>query len=315
MTAAPAPFHADVTEAPEGGRVLWRRSFDGVRLRIGFWHGPEAAKGTVFLFTGRTEYIEKYGPAAGEFLRRGYAFITGDWRGQGLSDRPMTDPGVGHVAAFRDYQRDVLELVGAAREAGLPQPWYLLSHSMGGAIALRAVSEGMPVRALAFSAPMWGIHLGPFLAPVARFISTAARWGGQGHRYAPMTGPVTYVLEAEGESNLLTSDPQMWGWMQRQLSRHPDLALGGPSLHWLHEALAECRIIQSSKHLPALPCYVAMGSDEKIVDPPSVRALAGRWPGARLDIYRGARHEIMMEVPGMRRRFYDAVAAHFDAAG
>jgi lysophospholipase len=62
---------------------------------------------------------------------------------------------------------------------------------------------------------------------------------------------------------------------------------------------------------PACPVFCAVGSDERIVDSDDIRALAARWPGARLDLIEGARHEVMMERPGIRGRFFDAAATLF----
>ena len=56
-----APFFADLADGPPGGRAVWLRTEDGVRIRVGLWRGGE--KGTVVLLPGRTEYIEKYGRA------------------------------------------------------------------------------------------------------------------------------------------------------------------------------------------------------------------------------------------------------------
>jgi len=57
-----APFFADIDDGPEGGAAWWLTADDGLRIRLGVW-SKEAAKGTVLLFPGRTEYIEKYGRA------------------------------------------------------------------------------------------------------------------------------------------------------------------------------------------------------------------------------------------------------------
>ena len=62
----PAPFHADLADGPPGGRAVWLRTADEVRIRAGLWRGGD--KGTVFLLPGRTEYIEKYGRAAGDLV-------------------------------------------------------------------------------------------------------------------------------------------------------------------------------------------------------------------------------------------------------
>lgn len=104
----------------------------------------------MLLFPGRTEYVEKYGPAAGELAARGYATLTVDWRGQGLADRPLKDANTGHVARFSDYQKDIAALLDHAVREKLPKPWFLLTHSMGGAIGLRALYNALPVKAVAF---------------------------------------------------------------------------------------------------------------------------------------------------------------------
>ncbi|HQY43661.1 MAG TPA: alpha/beta hydrolase [Paracoccaceae bacterium] len=310
MTEA-APFYADIAEAPGGHVARWLKTQDGVRIRVAFWR--QGAKGTVLLFPGRTEYIEKYGPAAGEFARRGFAMVTLDWRGQGLADRFLPDRMTGHIGQFRAYQIDVAAAVALARSEGLPEPYFLVAHSMGGAIGLRALCEGLPVRAAAFSAPMWGIHMHPALRPAAWVVSTLSRPLGQSHLYAPGTTSQTYVLEAPFTDNVLTRDAGMYEFMRRQVRAHPDLSLGGPSLHWLNEALRDC--LDLRRHtLPALPCYTALGTLERVVDPAPVRERMARWPQGQLDLISGAEHEVMMEAPAIRARFYDRSAALFDAA-
>lgn len=166
MSLSAAPLFTDVHPAPLDGMAFWATAADGVRIRLGVWQ-PNTAKGTVLLFPGRTEYIEKYAPSAGDLAKRGFATIAVDWRGQGLADRLLDNGRMGHVDAFSDYQRDVNAVVAAARELGLPEPFFLLGHSMGGCIGLRALYEGLPVRAAAFSGPMWGIRISAHLRPVA----------------------------------------------------------------------------------------------------------------------------------------------------
>ncbi len=60
------------------------------------------------VLTGRAEFIEKYSTEiVGELLARGYAVAAMDWRGQGLSDRPLADRGKGHIDNFTTYMADV----------------------------------------------------------------------------------------------------------------------------------------------------------------------------------------------------------------
>ncbi len=305
-----APFFAEVADGPDGGAAWWLTASDGVRVRMGAWM-PEDARGTVLFFPGRTEYVEKYGRAAADMAARGYASVAVDWRGQGLADRPLPDRSSGHVNDFTEYQLDVHAVLAAADALSLPKPFHLAGHSMGGAIGLRAVVEGAPFETAAFSAPMWGIIIKPFMRPFARAVTGAAGNFGFGHKYAPGTEAQTYVLAEPFEGNKLTRDRDMYDYMQRQLRAHPELALGGPSLTWVHEALKELRALRAMP-LPKIPGYCAVGGAERIVDANEMRAVMARWQGGVFETYPGSEHEILMETPEIRARFFDAITAMFD---
>ena len=278
-----------------------------MRLRAALWPARGDARGTVLLFPGRTEFCEKYGQVAGALTAAGHAVLAIDWRGQGLSDRLHADPGLGHVAGFADYQLDVAALTDHARALGLPRPWTLLAHSMGGTIGLAALHEGLGVARAAFSAPMWGIGMTARLRPVAWAVSWAARRAGQGARYAPGRGPAA-AETLLFETNPLTTDRDRYDWMTWQTDAHPQLALGGPSLGWLIEALSETRRLRALPP-PDVPALVGVGTEESIVDVAAIQALARDWPGADLRTYEGARHELMMEAPELRDAFLADTAA------
>jgi lysophospholipase len=266
----------------------------------------------VLLFPGRTEFAEKYGRAAIDLAARGYGTLTIDWRGQGLSDHLAADTMSGHVADFADYQADVAALLEVANAFDAPRPWHLLAHSMGGAIGLRAAMGGLPVATCAFSAPMWGIRMKAALRPLAWSLGWGSRHVGLGHLYAPSTSSASYVLDEPFETNDLTRDADMHTHMVAQLAAHPELALGGPSLHWLLEALRECRRLHALPS-PALPCLTFVGTEEAIVDTSRIDARMARWPGARLERIPGARHEAMMDTPQTRTKVWDMLADFWSA--
>ena len=308
-----APLFAEVADGPEDGCAVWLDAADGVRIRAAAW-SRDAQGGTVLLFPGRTEYIEKYGRAARHFAARGLATLAVDWRGQGLADRLTGDTMSGHVAYFRDYQHDVAAVTAAAESLGLPRPWHLLAHSMGGCIGLRAVIEGLDVRSAVFSAPMWGIRMAAGLRPVAWSLAWGLRRMGMGHVYAPSTSGAHYVLSEPFETNKLTNDRGMWDHMARQLAAHPELGIGGPSLRWLHEALREMRAL-SREPSPALPCLTLLGSDEAIVEVPPIVERMARWPGGRLETVRGGRHETLMDTPETQARLFGLICDFYAGAG
>lgn len=311
MTAPPAPLYNDLAEGPADARGVWLRAQDGTRIRAGLWNAG-AARGTVVLLPGRTEYVEKYGRTATDLAAAGFATLTLDWRGQGMADRALPDRMVGHVAGFAEFQDDLDTLLTFARSAGLPEPFYLMAHSMGGCIGLRALLRGLPFQAVAFSAPMWGILISAWARPLANTLSVASRYLRFDHLYAPGTGPKTYVTEVPFTGNTLTTDADMWDYMRRQALAHPDLSLGGPSFGWLRAALAECSALALLPS-PATPCLCALGLQERIVDTRPIHQRMRAWPKGRLKLVPGAEHEVLMERPALRQDFLAEATALFTA--
>lgn len=310
----PAPFFADLAQGPDGGQACWLTATDGVRLRAGIWpwQGDGPCKGTVLILCGRTEYAEKYGRTAGDLAQRGFATLAIDWRGQGLADRLLPDPGKGHVDRFSDYQLDLHAVIDAARACRMPEPFYMIAHSMGGCIGLRALMEGVDVRAAVFSAPMWDIEMAGVMRAVAWAIGNAATLCGCDTGYAPGTTRESIVNTTPFPGNKLTTDRDMWDYMHAQTVAHPEMALGGPSVRWVHEALTECAAL-ARLPAPDVPAICFLGGHERIVAPGAIRTRMAGWTNGTLDIIDGAEHEIMMERPSTRQRFFDATAALFEA--
>jgi lysophospholipase len=310
VTLTTAPLFHDVADGPDGGAAYWLLCADGVRIRVAVWGAETAKHGTVLLFPGRTEYIEKYGRTAAEFARRGYATLVIDWRGQGLSDRLLKDEMLGHVGDFQDYQLDVQAVLAFARKLELPTPHTLFAHSMGGCIGLRALIDGLPVTSAVFSGPMWGIALTTSKRSLGWTASTVAHTFGFGNMLAPGMLRETYVLANPFENNMLTTDLEMFEYMKQQVSAHPELALGGPTLSWLNKALRECRALRAHP-TPNVPCITYVGTNERIVDIPTIHDRMSRWPNGELVIIERGEHEIIMEGPAARTRVFDEACALF----
>jgi lysophospholipase len=104
--------------------------------------------------------------------------------------------------------------------------------------------------------------------------------------------PTTLAISFEG--NALTSDEATFGWCVEQITAHPELALGGPSMQWTRAALEEMARLYIAP-LPNLPVLVFLGSDENVVSAGMIRRqVAQMAQGALMDLP-GARHEIFME--------------------
>ena len=306
----PAPYRADLAEGPDDVEAVWVTASDDARLRVAVWRSS-GGKGTILLFPGRTEYIEKYGRVARELTSAGYTVASIDWRGQGFSDRLADDRLLGHVLLFGDYQRDVAALLQVVHRLAAPAPFHLLAHSMGGAIGLRALIEGLPVPHAVFAAPMWGILMTPRQRRMAAILPTLARLARQHTRYTPGSRPIVYDPALGFSENPLTGDPDHFAYLSRQLQGEEQFLLSGPSLHWLGEALAECRRLHALPR-PGLPVLTRVGTEETIVSLPDIERMHDGWGEAGLRIVQGARHELMMETPDIRTPFLEETLAFFE---
>lgn len=313
MALEPAPFRQLPGDPLRPAKAFWTRADDGVALRIAHWTTDAQGRGSVLLFPGRTEYVEKYARIAAALTREGWHVLAIDWRGQGLSDRLHPNRRLGHVGQFRDYQRDVAAMLAAATGTGLPRPWHLLAHSMGGCIGLGALQDGLPIASAVFSAPMWGINLRQMPHGVAVGLAYLAGRLGRGARPAPGSGSLgTYVLNESFNANLLTEDADEWSHMLREAAAWPDMMLGGASFDWVGKALNECLRL-SRLPSPDLPAIAALGSQERIVLPQAIRDRMARWPRGTLLELEGARHEVMMCRPDRRQAFLSAAMRLFAA--
>jgi lysophospholipase len=306
-SAQNAPYFHDVAEGPDGVTSYWVRATDGTRLRMVHW--PGGTKGTVLLFPGRTEYCEKYARLAADMQAAGYGMAAFDWRGQGLADRPTHRADMGHVASFDEYRADVAAFVSALAGLDAPKPWFLIGHSMGGAIGLRALYDGLPVQAATFSAPMWDIAMRPAIKALSGVLLAVTAAMGLGKSFAASTGPYT---EMGFDDNPLTTDRAQFAYMARQLDQYPDLRLGGPSNMWVRAALQETAALMALA-APDMPTLTLIASREKIVVNAVIEKRMASWPKGRLITIDGAEHELLFEAPARRQAALDAILAHFDA--
>src|SRR5260370_2770811 len=192
--------------APEDGATGTLKAPDGVSLRFARWAPPPGRKGTVCLFQGRAEFIEKYFETVRDLRARGFAVATLDWRGQGLSGRALRNPRKGYVRDFSGYDVDLDTFIREVVLPDCPPPFFALAHSMGASILLRAAYQGHRwFDRIVLLAPMIALP-GMRRSSLTRAGVKALRLMGLGGAYVP-GGDASVMMHRPFIGNLLTSDP------------------------------------------------------------------------------------------------------------
>jgi lysophospholipase len=297
--------------APVGAELVRLAGPDDPALRAVLCPAEIGAPlGTVCLFQGRAEFIEKYFETARDLQARGFAVALLDWRGQGGSDRLLPDRRKGHVPSFAAFRADLERFMVLVR-ARCPKPYFALAHSMGALVALLAErGRDRHFERLVLSAPMLG--LGAMYRPTgpARLLANVADALGFGTSYIP-TGGGTPIDWQPFEGNPLTSDPVRFARNSRIVERAPALGLGAPTIGWV-AASFEAMDAMAAAGAPesvATPVLILAAGDDCIVSNQAIERMAARLGVARTLTIPGARHEILMERDAVRAQ---ALAA-FDA--
>lgn len=286
----------------------------GIHLRFASWRSAlRERRGTVCVFPGRSEFIEKYFEVVGELRRRGFAVAVVDWRGQGGSSRLLRNPLKGHIQDFALYEADLARFMNEVVLPDCPPPYFALAHSMGATVLLKAATmRGCWFSRMVLAAPMLEI------AGLTRFVSQGAfasfaeavTFFGLGRSSVP-GGVWEYRANQVFEDNPLTADRERFLRNQSVLNVAPKLALGPATFAWLNAACDAIAYVQNDR-FPArlrVPVLLLAAGEDRIVSNKAIEALAMRLKAGSHLLLRGARHEILQEQDYIREQFWAA----FDA--
>ncbi len=301
---------------PSGAITGVVNGFDGAPLRFARWPATRGPKrGTVCLFQGRGEFIEKYFEVIAELRRRGFSVAALDWRGQGGSYRPLADKARGHIPSFSVYDRDLVRFMKDVVLPDCPPPYVALAHSMGGHILLRhAVEPGSWFDRLVLCAPMIAIAPERLKTPlgIARAYAEVGATFGLATRYARGGSPMPVEI-GPFEGNLLTGDRERFERNKAVLMAAPELGLGSPTVGWVRSALRSCAVL-AARDYPLrvrVPSLLFAAGDDEIVSVAAIERFASGLKVGTHILMPGARHEILQESDGVRRRFWAAFDAYF----
>ena len=296
-------------QMPVGGKIAFFKSnIDHVAIRYALWPATHAtSKGTVIVLPGRTEFIEKYYEVVVELLERGFSVAAMDWRGQGLSDRPLENRDKHYFKDFATALPDLKQCIEEHLRPNMQGPFHILAHSMGGHLSLRFLHDNPGlIEKAAMTAPMAGINSEQMPKWLAAFLATTMCKLGFDKSY--LAGFDDYKDGRWGWRMKLTSDLDRFEDEDYFIKKDRNLALGGITYGWLQAALNSIKALNSRGYPEAIktPVLIVQAGGDEIVDNAMMSALAARLPNGQLITVPSAMHEILKEQDQYRAQFWAA---------
>jgi alpha-beta hydrolase superfamily lysophospholipase len=258
---------------------LGRFSAAGFDLVAQVWL-PQRPVATLFVMHGFYDHMGLYRHAVQWALARGFAVISCDLPGHGLSSGERAS-----IHSFADYQATLDGLFAEASLLQLPQPWHLLGQSTGGAIIVdHLLHHG------AQSAAQGQVLL---MAPLVR--PSAWRLSKLSYRVLkPFVNGIARRFSANSNDAdflpFLQADPL-------QPRRLPTAWVGA--------------LVQWVRHIEAAPCsprtvVIVQGEDDDTVDwRHNLKVLRAKFAEVRVLQVAGARHHLVNELPAIRAKCFE----------
>lgn len=260
-------YEGEIKDFWETGEFRSFQGVDDVRINFARFAAP-SRKQCLIIVPGRSEGYLKYKELAYDLARQGFNLFIIDHRGQGLSERMLSNRYKGYVSDFNDYVEDLDSFVKTQVLPYCDEKPYLLAHSMGSAIsALYLVKQSNTIQAAVFSSPMISISSGGIPKGIAKAIIKT------GNTINNLVANESWYFIGQNddnftkfESNHQSQSKLRYEQFQTLYQENENLPLGGVTFSWLEQALnAEQKIFKNLKLLET-PVLVIQAGAETIVD-------------------------------------------------
>ena len=315
-------FSNKIEQFWQQGHFAHFNAFDQTRINYAqFLHDNEKQE-SIVVIPGRSETYLKYQELSYDLYQRGYNIFLLDHRGQGLSERLLTNPNKGYVTHFSDYENDLSFFIDNIVGTNCHNKPYLLAHSMGGVISTRYMQRfPNKIKAAVLSSPMIGFSSGPiptFLAKGLIKFSNALN-----HRFSNepwyFLGQGNYKTQSFNQNKLTHSRIRYQNFIDLY-KKTTNIQLGGVTINWLHQGIkAQNKIFLQLDQLTT-PILVLQAEKDTVIDNQAQNAFCQQLhqlqpqscPKGKPKVINGAYHELFIESDGMRALVLEEVFSWFE---
>lgn len=260
---------------PEAIETFWQTgtfdSFQGVNdIKIEYAHfNSQTHDKCLVIVPGRSEGYLKYQELSFDLFNQGFDLYIIDHRGQGISERMLSDQYKGYVESFDFYSDDLNTFINQTVNTQCAKPTYILAHSMGGAITSRYLQRyPNNIKAAVLSSPMIGINGGGIPSWLGKTLinggNLLSEWFANESWY--FLGQNDGYKATNFEDNVLMQSENRYKIFIDAYNKNPNLQLGGVTFKWLAEAVQVNIDIFTDISTLKTPVLVMQSGADTVVD-------------------------------------------------
>ncbi len=277
---------------------------------IAFVHKQPRAN--IAIAGGYNESFRKYDEAAYDLYQQGYSVYILDYRGQGSAPHFLQNPRKGYVDLFINFTRDFKRFVDLVVPMDPMTPRFLISHSLGGAIAAHYL-EKYPedFAAAALSSPMLSINLGreEWIANAELY---GLSWLGKDKQLAPGTSMYSPAISSF-DTNIVTHSRERFAKNTSILVAHPEVFVGGQTVHWLIEGIRGSRFARNHGQRTQTKVLLLQAGADEMVLPDGQNLFCKQAQFCTLSVISQSKHEILQEKDEIRDPAFVQILNFFHA--
>ncbi|MBI1214479.1 MAG: alpha/beta fold hydrolase [Alphaproteobacteria bacterium] len=300
---------------PDSWQEDYFTSTSGKQIRYGHAEPEGEKKGTVVITTGYADFIEAYHETMHEYLSRGYDVWVMDWAGHGGSTKKTDGAHVkgqtveDHVEDLRKFRQEIVQPVK-------DKPVFLSTHSMGGQIALRYLSQhGGDFNFAILATPLVEARLKGPVQDLLRIVFASAVKQGMGEENIPDgRRSITRHLVAE-RSERNDKNPVRMGLHKAFMLLDDTLKAEDPTIGYVHSLLSSTERTGQEEFLKTIktPILFGIGTEDDVIDNDSVRRAAKIIPHAKVTEVEGGIHALWLDRDAQRADWWKKIDAYIAA--
>jgi alpha-beta hydrolase superfamily lysophospholipase len=259
--------------------LLGVRQIAGYQIALQAWW-PQTPRATLVLVHGYYDHSALYRHVIEWALGMGFAVLTFDLPGHGLSSGPRAS-----IGDFAEYQAVLQGVLAEAAALELPQPWHLCGQSTGGAILVDYLLTGTPRPEIGET-----ILFAPLVRPRA--------WTWSQLSYQVMRH---FVSEIPRRFSVNSNDLDFIDFVEHRDPLQPRIlptAWIGALSRWVAHIEAAPRSSRS-------PLIIQGEADMTVAWQHNLKVLQDKFAAPQILRVDGARHHLANEVPALRQRYFD----------